>query len=440
MAPNLTAEDLLAGAMLASRHVLAGVVDANTPVEAFQGSQVRQLVEVLYDMHDANLPVEPVAARRRAEALGYDIQAEWLTELRTAALEHPVVIESWRYYLDAVQETARKTRALKAAQSVIDKFRTDPTLDIQGELATALLQMQTPPREQKGGWIGDLLPPFLDDVVANWEERTQPVFIPSGIASLDTRLRGGFRPGELVVVGARPGMGKTVLGIQLANNAARAGKRVVIFSAEMTAAALLRRASAEFTNTPAPLIDRRGSTGHERLELQRGTYLDRVRREMMHLPIYIDDTSRPSVAYMMDKVQRLGDIDLVVFDYLGLANDGLAPNASTTDKASKVSNDLMMMAKEINAPVVALSQLNRAVEQQKPYIPTLGHLRDSGQVEANAHIVLLLYRRAYYVEQQMLDEDDEPDYLDIFVAKNREGMTGQVRTKFDGPTFSITDC
>lgn len=130
MAPNLTAEDLLAGAMLASRHVLAGVVEANTPVEAFQGSQVRQLVEVLYDMHDANLPVEPVAVRRRAEALGYDIQAEWLTELRTAALEHPVVIESWRYYLDAVQETARKTRALKAAQGVIDKFRTDPTLDI----------------------------------------------------------------------------------------------------------------------------------------------------------------------------------------------------------------------------------------------------------------------------------------------------------------------
>src|SRR5690606_16896392 len=138
--------------------------------------------------------------------------------------------------------------------------------------------------------------------------------------------------------------------------------------------------------------------------------------------------------------KRLGNIDLVIFDYLGLANDGLGANASANDRMTKVSTDLMMMAKDLNIPVIALSQLNRSVEQQKPYIPSLSNLRDSGAIEQNAHNVMLLHRKKYYCDQNMLEPDREDGaYMDIFIAKNREGANGMVRTRFDGPTFSIRD-
>src|SRR5690606_8234868 len=133
----------------------------------------------------------------------------------------------------------------------------------------ALLQMQDPPREKRGGWLADLLPGYLDDVVANWHETNDPTFIPTGLTGVDRLLRGVMRAGELVVVGARPGMVKTAWAWQVANNVARTGKRVLIVSAEMTATALIRRASAEFAGIAAQLIDRRGPTGHPKLDAQR---------------------------------------------------------------------------------------------------------------------------------------------------------------------------
>lgn len=435
-----TAEDLLMGSMLMSDQIRHDAYARGITPDTLQSTQLKELLTVVQDMDNLELPVEAVAIRNHATRMGYDILTDFVTDLRGAAVDNPQVIQSYSYYVDLVLENARKVRAVKAAQSVIEKFQRDPSLDIQNELAVALLQMQDPPREKRGGWLSDLLPGYLDDVVANWHETNAPTFIPTGLSGVDALLRGGMRPGELVIVGARPGMGKTAWALQVANNVARQGKRVLVVSAEMTATALIRRASAEFAGIAAPLIDRRGPTGHPKLDAQRDEYLRLMREEMIHLPIYIDDTPRPSVAYMLDKAKRLGNIDLVIFDYLGLANDGLGANASANDRMTKVSTDLMMMAKDLNIPVIALSQLNRSVEQQKPYIPSLSNLRDSGAIEQNAHIVMLLYRKQYYVSQGMLEDDgEEGDFLDIYISKNREGANGMVRTRFDGPTFSITD-
>lgn len=440
MTAPYSAEELLVGAMLLDDEVRQGAYGKGITPSVFQATNIQQLMTVVREMDDLGLPVEAVAIRNYAARQGHDILTSWIADLRLAAVENPQVARSYQYYCEMVLENERRVRAVKAAQSVIEKFQRDPTLDIQAELAQALIAMQDPPHEKRGGWMADLLPGYLDEVEATWAGQDTPNFVPTGINGLDSLLRGGMRPGELVIVGARSGMGKTAFALQLATNAARRGKRVVIFSAEQTAPALLRRASAGFTGVPATLIDKFGPAGHPNLERQRQAYLQAVRQEMIYLPIYIDDTSRPTVAYMMDKARRLGDIDLVIFDYLGLANDGLNANASPNEKMSKVANDLMMMAKELRIPVLALSQLNRSVEQAKPYVPSLSNLRDSGQIEANAHIVLLLYRKRYYIQQGMLEDDgEEGDYLDVFVSKNREGANGMVRTRFDGPTFSITD-
>ena len=241
-----TAEDLLLGSMLMSDQIRHDAYARGITPDTLQSTQLKELLTVVQDMDNLELPVEAVAIRNHATRMGYDILTDFVTDLRGAAVDNPQVIQSYSYYVDLVLENARKVRAVKAAQSVIEKFQRDPSLDIQNELAVALLPMQDPPREKRGGWLSDLLPGYLDDVVANWHETNDPTFIPTGLTGVDRLLRGGMRPGELVIVGARPGMGKTAWALQVANNVARTGKRVLVVSAEMTATALIRRASAEF--------------------------------------------------------------------------------------------------------------------------------------------------------------------------------------------------
>jgi replicative DNA helicase len=241
-------------------------------------------------------------------------------------------------------------------------------------------------------------------------------------------------------VGGRPGCGKTAFGLQVAQNVARQGVRVAFFSAEMSTRALLRRAAAEFTAIPTFIADKPGPLADERQRMMRDRYVEQVAKDLSKLEVYVDDYSKPTIQYMRETIDRLGDIGLVVFDYLSLGGD---TGKSEVEKISAISLYLQRLAKDFDIPVVALSQLNRSVEHPSNkatgYRPALAHIRDSGQVEANAHNVILLYRRLYYVHQGMLDsEPGETDVMSVHVAKHREGETGVIRLRFDGPTFRLS--
>ncbi len=252
----------------------------------------------------------------------------------------------------------------------------------------------------------------LQMLVTNKEET---LGMQTGFSGLDKMIV-GMGKSDLVLVGARPGMGKTAFALNLAVSAAkRTGRAVCIFSLEMSAAQLVTRLlSGE------ALVDnmklRSGELSDD--EWQR---LAHASSELSETRILIDDTSGITVAAMMAKLRRVKDLGLVVVDYLGLMQSEQKRD-NRVQEVTEISRNLKLMAKEFNVPVICCAQLNRGTESRTGNRPMLSDLRDSGAIEQDADIVMFLYRDEYYNK----DSDNPQSTAEVIVAKNRHGSTGTV--------------
>jgi replicative DNA helicase len=249
--------------------------------------------------------------------------------------------------------------------------------------------------------------------------------LPTGFRNLD-ELTGGLQEGELIVLAARPSMGKTALALNIARNAAvEHGKSVAVFSLEMTARALVLRmlsseAEFDFDQFRKGLIS---THAYDKLI--------RVAGELAEAKIWIDDAGRASIMEMRAKCRRLRakhGLDLVIVDYLQLAH-GDARTDSREQEISEISRGLKALAKELSLPVLALSQLNRGPETRKAEDkrPLLADLRESGAIEQDADVIGFIYRDVVYHR-----ETQYPDLAELIIAKQRNGPTDTVRLKFEG--------
>jgi replicative DNA helicase len=248
---------------------------------------------------------------------------------------------------------------------------------------------------------------------------------PSGFADIDD-LTGGFQPGNLIVLAARPSMGKSTLATNIAENAAiDHAKPVALFSLEMSETELAHRFIASQAKVSSDEL-RKG-----RVKADRWPKVLRAVEKLAAAPIFIDDSSDIGVLEMRAKARRLharhtdkGGLGLIVVDYLQLVRaDGRTD--SRVEQVGQISRGLKILARELNIPVVAVSQLSRAVESRHPPIPMLSDLRESGQVEQDADVVMFVYREEYYdKESERLGE------ADIIFAKHRNGPVGQVTLTF----------
>jgi replicative DNA helicase len=257
-------------------------------------------------------------------------------------------------------------------------------------------------------------------------------------------MTSGLQKGELIIIAARPSMGKTALAINIAQHAAVNSKAIVaVFSLEMTKESLLRRMLA----SQAPVDQRKLQTGsifrEDRDKLQKAL------GDLVETRLFIDDTAGISLAETRAKARRLrqvaGGLDLVVIDYLQLMSATL-PSAGSkryenrTQEVSAISRGLKALAKELNVPVVALSQLSRASERRgEDKRPFLSDLRESGSIEQDADVVAFIHREAYYNRSEEMSEDEKAD-SEIIIAKQRNGPTGTVHlyfvsryTRFENP-------
>ena len=252
----------------------------------------------------------------------------------------------------------------------------------------------------------------LQQLITNKEET---LGMQTGFSGLD-RMIVGMGKSDLVLVGARPGMGKTAFALNLAVSAAkRLKKAVCIFSLEMSAEQLVTRLlSGE------ALVDnmklRSGELSDD--EWQR---LAHASSELSETRILIDDTSGITVAAMMAKLRRVKDLGLVVVDYLGLMQSEQKRD-NRVQEVTEISRNLKLMAKEFNVPVICCAQLNRGTESRTGNRPMLSDLRDSGAIEQDADIVMFLYRDEYYNK----DADNPQTTAEVIIAKNRHGSTGTV--------------
>lgn len=238
----------------------------------------------------------------------------------------------------------------------------------------------------------------------------------------------GMNKGDLIIVGARPAMGKTSFVLNIAENAAYKGKKTVcIFSLEMSAEEIVKRMLSTEACVPSTKL-RSG-----KLDPQDWEKLGQAASKISECRIYIDNATENTVARIKAKLNRIKDFranGLVVIDYLQLMQDPNEKKNGRTAEVSAISRSLKIMAKELEVPVICCSQLNRDLEKTKEKIPTMADLRESGSIEQDADAVLLLYRPDYYDQKQ-----DQQNRAQVIVAKNRHGETGTVEMAWD-PQFT----
>jgi replicative DNA helicase len=295
----------------------------------------------------------------------------------------------------------------------------------------------------------------------------------TGLNSMNSKI-GGMHKSDLVIVAGRPGMGKSALGTNMAVACAQrflrdaedgiapeksAGAPVVLFSLEMSADQLATRILAEQSGITSENLRTGRITQHEFRDLARAA------AELQSLPLYIDDTPGLTIAALRTRARRLKrqkGIGMVVVDYLQLLQGTGRGNDNRVQEISEISRGLKQLAKELDVPVIGLSQLSRAVEQREDKRPQLSDLRESGSIEQDADIVLFIYREDYYAkgvevemptpEEAVSNPDKAAKYSDwkqkfddvagkaeIIVAKQRHGSTGIVRVRFDGRTTKFSD-
>lgn len=251
--------------------------------------------------------------------------------------------------------------------------------------------------------------------------------VASGFGELD-KATGGWQKSDLIIVAARPAMGKTAFTLALARNAAAAKKPVAIFSLEMSTTQLVQRMISMETQIPSDKI-RRGNL--ERYEYQ---ILTSKIDNLKNAPLFIDDTPAINVFELRSKCRRLKqhhDIQMIVIDYLQLMSGSTDGKGNREQEISQISRALKGLAKELAIPVIALSQLSRAVETRGgDKKPILSDLRESGAIEQDADIVIFLYRGEYYGLEQDAEGNPTKDIAEVIIAKHRNGPVKTVRTRF----------
>jgi replicative DNA helicase len=268
--------------------------------------------------------------------------------------------------------------------------------------------------------IQEVIRSYYDRIQYLYDHRDEPLGVPTGFIDLD-RLLGGLQKSDLVILAARPGVGKTSLGLSFIRNAARLGKHVAVFSLEMSKEQIVQRLVSAETGIDAQRL--------RLVDLQENDWalLSHAMGVLSELPIFIDDTPSISALQLRTKARRLDaehGLDLIFVDYLQLMT-GDTRVENRVQEVSYISRMLKGLARELDVPLVAASQLSRAVEQRTDKRPVLSDLRESGSLEQDADVVMFIYRDELYNE-----ETERQHIADILVSKHRNGPTGVIQLFF----------
>ncbi len=337
------------------------------------------------------------------------------------------------YYAQVVQDKATLRRLQEAGRDIVgivhnpDAGSADDCVDKAEQLVFEV------GRKRLGNYfqhVSGLAKEFFVDVDKILTSGEPTLGITSGFPDLD-KVTTGFYGGDMIIVGARPSMGKTSLALDFALAAAKENKGgVAVFSLEMSSMQLVRRMVSMTSGISANVL--------KQPNLNADTYrkLADACEHLYSMPIYVDDASDVSPLEMRGKCRRLkaeSGLALVVVDYLQLMR-GSRRTENRTQEISEIARSLKSMAKELQVPVIALSQLNRGVEAREDKRPVLSDIRESGSIEAEADIVMLLYRDAYYkAKEAQSDIDYDPNNVEeaeVIIAKHRNGPTGKVMLGF----------
>lgn len=417
---SLEAEQAVLGAMLLDREAIYVAVEALRP-EDFYHEAHRLLFQVMVAMSDRGEAVDLVTVVEELRRLGYLEKVGGMAYVGSLGQAVPSAANT-AYYAKIVREKALLRGLIQAGQQIIQRCYEEPH-DVQELLDEAeRLVFSLGQREVQEGLtsIRELVAATLERLEKLSQDKGGVTGIPT-FKDLD-KLLAGLQPSDLIICAARPGMGKSSFCLNIAQTVAmRYHLPVAIFSLEMSKAQVAERLIAS-----AAMIDQhRLRTGY--LNEEDWARLTQVLGPLAEAPIYVDDTPAPTVLEVRAKARRLQaehGLGLVVVDYLQLMR-GHGRFDNRQQEIAQISRGLKGLARELNVPVLVLSQLNRGVEQRQDKRPIMADLLESGAIEADADVILFLYRPEYY------DPDtDRRGIAEVIVAKHRNGPVGTVELAF----------
>lgn len=437
---NVEAEESILGALLIDSELIGDIVQIIHP-EHFYADVNRGVFEAIFNLYTNNHTVDFVTLidecklqgvfRDDAAANGYLSRImKGVPSARSAPKYAAIVIE--KYLLRTLILACRDiidaaANGSEHADSVID-FAEQKIFEIrEGIENRTLVPISSVLYEQ--------LKVVCELVTQSQENGGKPIMsgLSTGFADVD-RMIFGLNRSDLIILAARPGMGKTSFALNIAVNVAKKykDKSVCVFNLEMSKEQLVGRIMSSEARVPSEVMHTgKLPRGNVEEELNR---LIKVTQGLQSLDIYIDDTPGTNVSAIKSKLRRIKDLGLVIIDYLQLMNSTGNYNGNRVSEISEITRSLKIMAKELNVPVIVLSQLARGTEKRDDKRPMMSDLRDSGSIEQDADIVMFLYRNSYYDKT-----DPRQNICECIVSKNRHGETGTVELGWFGEFTTFTE-
>ncbi len=334
-------------------------------------------------------------------------------------------------YAKIVADNAVYRRLIEAARKIAELGYSSPE-STESALDRAESILFSASRSQRSGrfWTAPEMVGRAYDRIARIAAGESRAGVPTGIASID-RVTGGWQKSDLIIIAARPSVGKTALATTMAMNAAATGKKIAIFSIEMSSEQIGARMLSASSGVPLQKIRQGVDNGMDLARIAAGVY------EVERADINVDDSPAATPGELRSKCRRLlsdRGVDLIIVDYLQLMSpDRVSRDGNRVNDVSDISRGLKMLARELNVPVIALSQLSRSSEYRESGEPRLSDLRDSGAIEQDADVVLMLWKKG----DVAFDDIDETVYAKI--AKHRNGPTGLAELQFHRPTAKFSE-
>ena len=426
---SLEAEQAVLGSILIDSRVVADVVGILSPEDFFL-QQNKEIFETVYTMFNFSQTIDPVTVLNKMKELGvyHDNSRDYILQLMEITPTAANVVR----YANIVREKSM-LRGLARASTDISEMVADEVGTASEMLETAekkIYALRKGERNDSLEHIGTVLHKVFDRLTELSMSDSLIPGLSTGLRDLDTKIN-GLNKSDLILVAARPAMGKSAFALNLAVNVAKKYKKTVaVFNLEMSREQLAMRllASESFIDM------QKLATG--KLTDEEWSKLCMASTALSQTDIRIDDNPSVTVADINAKCRRLDNLGLVVIDYLQLMQgSGYGKNSENrVTMVGEISRSLKIMAKELNIPVICLSQLSRAVESRTDKRPILSDLRESGAIEQDADSVMFLYRDEYYNENT-----EDKGLAECIVSKNRHGETGTVKLQWFGPYQTFAD-
>ena len=428
MPHSIEAEQAVLGSVIIDNLCQTEVLTMLRPND-FYSEAHKSIFEAMGKIFNKNIPidfitlVEELERSKKIESVGGVDYITFLSHVVPSAV-------NFMYYCEIVKSNSIRRMLIKGGQNIIEKAYSDEDKTevlnfAESEVFGISEKEETSTLEHIGrtnGALKEVVNKF--DKIAKNPDALRGV--PTGFKDLDA-ITNGLQNSDLILLAARPSVGKTSFAMNVITNIARAGKTCAVFSLEMSKAQLAQRALCSVAKVPMNKALNGKMNADEWKRIWAGT------KQLENAKLFIDDSSMTTAATLLSKCRRLkakeGSLDVIMVDYLQLMKSEGSGKESRQNEVSAISRNLKIAAKELNVPIIVLSQLSRDIEKREGHRPQLSDLRDSGAIEQDADIVMFLHNPEKYNDSPT---QDEPGVVELIIAKHRNGQTGSVKMRWIG--------